>query len=204
MCSSKGFYHNLNHLENSLELSDSKSEKTLLQEVNFDYTIVKSLKKSIYNEMLTESQIIDRSIDSLKKSKFISTERGKVLIIDDNMFILNSLETSMNKIFKQCNLNIDIIKGTDGSDLIKYVIDDEKMGNKIKCVFIDENMEFINGSEAIDFIRRLEKLNKIKKVNICMISAVNEYNNQSNADFTLIKPISVVDFEILLRKIGLL
>jgi signal transduction histidine kinase/CheY-like chemotaxis protein len=96
----------------------------------------------------------------------------KILIIDDNMLILNFLENLLLKILKENNvINYKIIRGMDGVDLIKNVIDDQKNGNLIKIVFIDENMEFMNGSESIQIVRKLEASNKIKSVQIVRFTA---------------------------------
>jgi signal transduction histidine kinase len=96
----------------------------------------------------------------------------KILIIDDNLLILNFLENLILKILKDNNvLNYKIIRGMDGVDLIKNIIDDQKSGNLIKCVFIDENMEFMNGSESIQIVKKLEASNKIKFVQIVRFTA---------------------------------
>lgn len=96
----------------------------------------------------------------------------KILIIDDNIFILNFLENLILKILKEYNVNnYKILRGSDGVDLIKNIIDDQKSGNMIKCVFIDENMEYLNGSESLQIIRRLEASNKVKSVPIVKFTA---------------------------------
>jgi len=88
--------------------------------------------------------------------------------------------------------SIDIIEGADGVDLIYQIIKDQTC-NLIKAVIIDENMEYVNGSEAITFIRKLQSLNKVKNIYISSITAFEDEFNKRNimksgADDILSKP----------------
>ena len=79
--------------------------------------------------------------------------------------------------------------------MIKCIIDDQVNGNMIKCVFTDENMEYISGSEAIKILRNLEIKNKIKQVKILSISCQEDISSvkimlDSGADLVLGKPFS--------------
>ena len=38
------------------------------------------------------------------------------------------------------------------NEIIQKVIEDQRNGNKIKCIITDENMEYLNGSDAIKII----------------------------------------------------
>ena len=91
--------------------------------------------------------------------------------------------------------NFEVIQCSDGIDLIKLVVEDQNHGNLIKCVFTDENMEYINGSEAIKILRILEKKNKIKTLKIFSITCHEDVDSvkmitESGADLVLSKPIS--------------
>ena len=48
------------------------------------------------------------------------------------------------------------------------------IGKKIKCIFIDENMDYLNGSETIKIIRKLQNMNKINSYNIVSITALED------------------------------
>jgi CheY-like chemotaxis protein len=50
---------------------------------------------------------------------------------------------------------------------------------QIKYVFIDENMEYLNGSEAVQIIRKLEEKRKIKRYQIASISAFYDVYTKS-------------------------
>ena len=46
----------------------------------------------------------------------------------------------------------------DGVDIIKQVMDDQFNGWLIKCVITDENIEYMNGSEAVKILKKDRKL----------------------------------------------
>lgn len=131
-------------------------------------------------------------INDKVESKII---KNKILIVDDHKFILDSLKNIIQISLKYLNLenNFEVIEGRDGVDLLSYVIYDQINDNLIKCVITDENMEYINGSEAIEILRKLENSNKIKKILIVSLTAfVDDYNKNkiknSGADYIFSKP----------------
>ncbi len=98
------------------------------------------------------------------------------------------------KLFKK-EIEYEIIEGKDGFDILNNIINDQYNNNLIKCVITHENMEYINGSEAIEIIRNLEKNQKIKNVVIGTITAFqDEFNitkiKSSGANQILPKPCS--------------
>lgn len=101
------------------------------------------------------------------------------IVIDDNLHIRNA-EKNLLKIYLKNlkkNLNLkqefEVIDGGDGIDALKYVID-PNLSSRIKAIFIDENMEYMNGSEAIKIIRKFQSLNKIQKFNIATVTAFED------------------------------
>ena len=91
----------------------------------------------------------------------------KILIVDDHTFIRSSLKINLEKILREENVkNIEITEGRDGVDIINSIIKDQEQNNLIKCVFSDENMEYINGSEAAKILKDLENRRKIKPITI--------------------------------------
>lgn len=117
------------------------------------------------------------------------------MIVEDNQFINDSLKKLLEKVIKESGKNFEVIQMTDGIDMVKQIIDDQSNGNLIKCILTDENMEYINGSEATRIIRALEKRNKIKHIKILSISSQEDNATvkmllESGADLVLGKPIS--------------
>ena len=72
--------------------------------------------------------------------------------------------------------NYEIITANDGVSILNYIIEDQFNGNLIKCIITDENMEFINGSEAVGFLAKLRRRNKIRNVSVIFLSSYgNDY-----------------------------
>ncbi len=109
-------------------------------------------KEKMYST--TEVNLISRI---LKEEK----PKSQILIVDDNDILLRTLNKMLFDLIMKRNENIEIIKGDDGLDILSNVIEDQFNGNLIKCIITDENMEFINGTEAIGFLDRLQRRNKI-------------------------------------------
>lgn len=145
--------------------------------------------------------------ESSKNNHFLNRS---ILIIDDNTLILRSYETQIKKILRRCCINnIKIIRGSDGIDLLKLITEDQKNGNPtIQCTFIDEHLDFMDGSEAIKIIRNLQNLNKIKPAFICRVSGeLNStiiHKDPTDEDISIPKPASEEEIESALKISGII
>ena len=122
-------------------------------------------------------------------------KKEKILIVDDNHYNCVSTKNILKKILKEASSEIEIIIGSDGADIIHHIIQDQSKGNEIKCIITDENMEYLNGSDAIKIIQNLESLNKIKNVKIISLTGNEDlefknklFNAGAQAVFT--KPLT--------------
>jgi len=131
-----------------------------------------SLKKSSNKDLerLTSNK-------TLVKSK-TKDNRNIILIVDDNKDIRNSLKNIVDKVLKKLKMDILYItkEGEDGSFIIRNIIKDQFKGNKIKCVITDENMEFINGSTAINLLKDLEKKGLIYSITYVSNTSCDDMN----------------------------
>lgn len=130
-----------------------------------------------------------------KFSSRIVEKKKKILLVDDNQFITDSIKLLMNRVIREYKLDLEIIECSDGIDMIKLIVDDQTKGNLILSIFTDENMEYINGSVAIKIIRDLEKKNKIKRIKIYSVSSHEDRDSaymilNAGADTILGKPVS--------------
>ena len=78
-------------------------------------------------------------------------------------------------------------------EILNKIIIDQSQNNLIKCIITDENMEYLNGSDAIKILKKLEKFNKIKYIPIATITAYEnveliDYITKRGADYILSKP----------------
>lgn len=138
------------------------------------------------------------SNDSSSKSKIKNNKtKKKILIVDDNQFINDSIKYVIDSIIKERNMDFEVIQCCDGIDMIKLVVEDQRDGCLIKCVLTDENMEYINGSEAIKILRNLEKNKKIKNLKLFSVSSEEDTNTLNmikniGTDHIISKPVSKI------------
>jgi signal transduction histidine kinase len=123
-----------------------------------------------------------------------------LLVIDDNMYIRKTLCNLISITFrkleeeKKIKYKFEVIEGSDGIDVLNLAIN-RGIASKIKAVFIDENMEYLNGSESVRIIRNLQNLNKISKFSIASVTAFEDlpmknYIKNSGIDEVYSKPLS--------------
>ncbi len=210
-----------NKINISSNLNDSQNNNNFN---NYNYC----MDDSIYNNNSILEKQINCEIDSKKVNKFVekskslntntyekfnidkTQEKNKILVIDDDFYIRKTLINIINKIIsKKLQSNyFTIIEGRDGSDILKHIIKDQFNNNRIKCIITDENMEFMNGSEAIKIIRNLENSNKIKPTKIACCTALEEetienYNKNTGFDSILPKPCDEVKINKFFEDINL-
>ena len=204
-----------NNISNeTIILKDSEIKFELEMKKSFENEISNNLFKIIKDKNQNKNNL-NKSDDSFKndninyqedniKLKNINQENinflskksvlNKILIVDDHLIIRDSLKKSCKRILNKYSMKeYDIIEGSDGVDIIYKIIKDQSENNLIKCIITDENMEYINGSEAIKIIRKLEKFNKIKFTPILSITAfediaMKELIIKNGADKLLSKP----------------
>ena len=122
-------------------------------------------------------------------------KKEKILIVDDNHYISEATQNILKKVLTEACRNMEIILASDGVDILHHVIQDQSKGNEIKCILTDENMEYMNGSEAIRIIRGLEKRNKTKFVKIISVTGNEESQyidkiKSAGAQLVMGKPLS--------------
>lgn len=203
------YYKNINpddfEVENKLNLSNTNIFKSAKFENIADEII--NIKRVEKNRLLEETKrfspknfISDNFSINLSKissnniisSKFENTLKSDNLhiknieslvfiVIDDNVHLRNSIKNLLRLSFKNLKVEntIEIIEGSDGIDALKFVID-SNYNSRIKGLFIDENMEYMNGSEAIKIIRNFQKLNKINWFNIVTVTAFEDPVTRNN------------------------
>ena len=129
--------------------------------------------------------------------------------MDDNQPIRFSLINLLKEIFFSYDKSFDIIEAMDGIDILKIIMEDQKNGNLIKCIFTDESMEYLDGSQAIEMIRKMENRNRITRCNIVTVSSFeDEFNKREilakGADYFIEKPCRKCDLINILSELELI
>jgi len=129
--------------------------------------------------------------------------------VDDNEIINNSNKKIFETLIKDLQLNYNVVLGSDGLDIIKIALRHEKNYNQIvKAIFTDENMDYFNGSDAIRFIRNLEKTKNYQKTKIVSMTCHEDNKIIENiikigADCVMSKPLTKNMLLNTFKKIGL-
>jgi CheY-like chemotaxis protein len=85
----------------------------------------------------------------------------------------------------------------DGIDLLNSIKKSRSEAEiDIKMIFIDENMDFLNGSETVLLLKKFERNGKIKKIPIISVTAFDDKDNlstilSSGVDKIISKPVSL-------------
>ena len=192
-----------NHTINTFNTCLKKNKTTINKDerISFNFLNNSSIEKLEINNIIFSD--VNFKIKNIKNNnekdleKKIIENKMKILIVDDHIFIRESLRNIIYKFLNQINKldKFEVIEGRDGVDILNYVINDQINKNLIKCIITDENMEYINGSEAIEILRKLEKLKKIKHLPIASITAFeDEFSKKkiknAGADIIFSKPCS--------------
>lgn len=212
------FIKNMDFIKLKQSYSDNSNEKELDNKRTFRKAkaIKSKIKKNqnVENYYKTNYKYCCSGYNDKQHSSFISSSHAnnifekkvtfehdkdnknfpKILIVDDNQFIRESFKKIITDIQKEKKLNFTVIEGNDGIDILNHIIADQTYG-LLKCVFTDENMEYLNGTEAIKIVRGLEKNNKISKNIIVSMTSYEDENSKSlildsGADYILSKPYS--------------
>ena len=145
----------------------------------------------------------------LSMLEHLNQKRNIIITVDDNNLINKSVKKIIEKILKENDKDYEVIVATDGIDILKLIRKDQSNGNLIKCIITDENMEYMDGSEAIKIVRNYEKIGKIKPVNI-ITSTCHEDKNitqhilNCGSQIILKKPLNKVELEKVFRHLNIL
>ena len=203
---SKNITNNNNNNYNKLLI------KTNLNNINYN-------NNCSNNALINFNTYINNSIDN--NNNYVNYF---ILIIDDSpplrKAIINLFKKSkfkQNQLNKNINYNlIELSDGVDFVNTVKYIecfnysnsynkFDNED-SYSIKLALIDENMEFLNGSESIRIIKNFQINKKIKPFKIISLTAFVDIENlktikNSGADLVISKPLDKEKLEKCLKLI---
>ena len=174
---------------NCVSMTEISSES--LNNIINEYNKISNEKKNIKNIKLEENMNISSFGFSIDGTNF-DNNLFSILVVDDHQFVRQNTVNLIKSVLSSLNIcNFRIIEGCDGIDLLNFVRNDKE--NKIKLIFTDENMEFLNGSQAVKLIRKFEKNQNIKTYEIISITAFDDeetknYIYKSGINVILSKP----------------
>lgn len=128
------------------------------------------------------------------------------MIVEDNELINNSNRKIILEVLSEKQLDYELVMLFNGLDLLKFVLNHQNNYGLIKLILTDEYMDYMNGSEAINIIRKIELTKKFKPINIISVTCLdnqNLYNNliKIGADMVISKPISKNDIRRIISQL---
>ncbi len=123
------------------------------------------------------TNIIERTVDL--SYGLVSYKKNLIVIVDDHKLVRETTMNLLSNVLKSLDLeDYSFIEASDGIDLLNIIKTD--VSKRIKCILVDENMEYLNGSEAVKIIRRLEGNKKIPRFNIISTTAFDDLETKKN------------------------
>ena len=174
-----------------IDYCDADADIEEYSEINIIENLPKISCKSLVHSPTFSS--INNKIHN-KKKEF----KLKFLIVDDDITQRQSLERLLNSIFVSRNVSHEILTACDGIEALYKIMTDinkDEYNNPIKCIIMDENMKFLNGSKTLGMINQINIFkNYLKNSSIISLSShyscdFEEYLKKCGFNFCLTKPI---------------
>lgn len=166
-----------NSAENFFVIDEFRNSKIVCNSNTNRHFSVSSYELSIEPKILTS-----------KASNYLYS----IAIVDDSPQIRSTIRKLLYSLKGSI---LEMFEFEDGIDLLNYIKEDQTRGRNLKLILIDENMQYLNGSETIRIIRKLESFGKIQKAIIVSITAFSDSHNRneilcSGANKVYNKPIN--------------
>ena len=164
-------------------------------------------------EDLDEFLVTRRSLrnNELSKTNFDfslnlrNEENLKIIVVDDQGLVRKNIINLIKKVLLSLGINdVELIELSDGIELLNEIIKDKNY--QIIYIFTDENMEFLNGSDNVKIIRKMEENKKIQNYPIVSITAFEDTATRqkiinSGVNSIIKKPCNKSDITNLLSKL---
>jgi CheY-like chemotaxis protein len=171
------------------------------------------LREDIFKEIDNYEYEFDINLGALVIDRFqlnfemFTSGFNYLVVVDDQRLVRRNTVNLIKIVISSMRINnLLIIEAVDGLDLLNIVRRDKE--KSIKCIFTDENMDYINGSEAVKIIRNMEDKNKVNHYHIISITAFDdtETKNQiikSGINSVIIKPCSKTYIINIFKSLGI-
>lgn len=157
------------------------------------------------------SRILDSDLKSKESLVHIKTENKKrIIIVDDVAMFRDTYKKAFDTILSKYKVdNCECLTFNDGIYTLQQVIEDQE--NKlISLIVSDDQMKYIDGREAIEFLRFLSDSDKISSIpySICVTADTDEDNInrllQLGFNKVLNKNLPFKEIESILKDVGLI
>lgn len=173
---------NLNNLNKSdiINVKDYSCYQinSLVKKIKKNNNYNKSINNNIPNNILSNNNNnnINNTINNTtinnnsNYQETINIDIPKIVICDDYKLIRKTTKKLVSDYIRKNNLNYEIVIARDGIELLYLIMIDEELGNNIKLILCDENMAYINGSDAYTLIQKMIEEKKVSRSNFNFIT----------------------------------
>ena len=197
-------FKNESKIDNSLNHQLSFNSQLIINDEHSKSITIPYLNIKDNHECSNKDDLNKRIISlSSKSNNSINEKNSKILVVDDNLIIRKATVNLIKNILRELKINdIEIVELTDGIDILYAIMMDKTY--KIKYIFTDECMEYLNGSEAARIIRKMEENNKIPFYHLVSVTALQDDKSRtfllnSGFDNIISKPSSYSDIKNILN-----
>ena len=134
-----------------------------------------------------------------------SSNMNYILLVEDNVQILKSTKNVIDAYILENKLyHFETLCCDDGIEMLRFVKEDVSKGNdRIKIIISDKNMEYMSGSIAIQFLKNLEKNNKISYLFTISLTAFTDENTintikSRGSELVIEKPMNKEKFRLVM------
>ena len=143
------------------------------------FSVDEDIKLISLNTNRSKDLEIITSSFTLTSNNYFDDDKFTIVVVDDNQLVRGTTVNVLKNVLSNLKISdFRIIEGCDGIDLLNFVRSDKN--NRIKYIFTDENMYYLNGSEAVRIIRKFEEDNKIKNYKIFSVTAFDDEETRKN------------------------
>lgn len=194
-----------NNKQSSLSINIDK-EKLNNKLPNAKNTSIKK-KRSIFHRSnlnnITDKNLL-KLIKPIKRIYEINNKYA-ILVVDDNKFLRKSLKNTIRQIFT--DTTVEVIGCSDGIEILYLTMIDQIMSNRIKLIISDENMIYMNGTDANLILYSLQMEGKIPFIPFALSSAAPSDDDliiKNKLSYIINKPPSITELKSIFMSIGLI
>lgn len=165
--------------------------------------------KSYHNDLSGKSRLLGMNEEMLKFCKPIRKylkhkNKNIILVIDDNEIIRSSIKKLIENLFDKENFATICL--SDGIEILYMVMLDQNIENSIRVIISDEQMIFMNGTEANKILLNMQKDKRINYIPFVYCSSNREeeaFLKSNQIKFVLPKPPSKKEIMVLFENLEL-
>ena len=201
-------YHKISSCKNFCQMNLDQYSQGMITPKHKNLEIFKGEELNEYlNINSSDIDINNSSYSGVSIRILKSLEKiNKIVVIDDHKIIRQNTISLISGVLATLEINdVDILEGSDGIELLYILINDKS--HQIKYIFLDETMEYLNGSDTVRIIRKLEADDKIKNYKIVSLTAFDDtetknYILNSGVNSIISKPCTKSDITSILCNIN--